>query len=64
MLAFATMTRNLGVKERVDGTGSCAPPDWMAGRSIVMVGLMGAGKTVIGRRLAARLGLPFRDADD
>ncbi|MDR3537025.1 MAG: 3-dehydroquinate synthase, partial [Acetobacteraceae bacterium] len=33
------------------------------GRSIVLVGLMGAGKTSIGRRLAARLGLPFRDAD-
>ena len=29
-----------------------------------MVGLMGAGKTAIGRRLAARLGLPFVDADD
>lgn len=32
-------------------------------RSIVLVGLMGAGKSSIGRRLAARLGLPFRDAD-
>lgn len=32
-------------------------------RSIVLVGLMGAGKTTIGRRLAARLGLPFVDAD-
>jgi shikimate kinase len=32
--------------------------------TIVMVGLMGAGKTSIGRRLAARLGLPFVDADD
>ncbi len=32
-------------------------------RSIVLVGLMGAGKTTIGRRLAAKLGLPFRDAD-
>ena len=32
--------------------------------TIVMVGLMGAGKTAIGRRLAARLGLPFVDADD
>jgi len=31
---------------------------------IVLVGLMGAGKTSIGRRLAARLGLPFSDADD
>jgi shikimate kinase/3-dehydroquinate synthase len=35
----------------------------LAGRSIVLVGLMGAGKTSIGRRLAARLGLAFRDAD-
>ena len=33
------------------------------GRSIVLVGLMGAGKTSIGRRLAARLDLPFTDAD-
>lgn len=32
-------------------------------RSVVLVGLMGAGKTTIGRRLAGRLGLPFRDAD-
>lgn len=33
-------------------------------RSIVLVGLMGAGKTKIGRRLAARLGLPFFDSDE
>lgn len=33
------------------------------GRSIVLVGLMGAGKSAIGRRLAARLGMPFRDSD-
>ena len=32
-------------------------------RPIVLVGMMGAGKSSIGRRLAARLGLPFRDAD-
>ncbi len=32
-------------------------------RSIVLVGLMGAGKTAIGKRLAAALGLPFHDAD-
>ena len=32
-------------------------------RTLVLVGLMGAGKTAIGRRLAARLGLPFADAD-
>lgn len=32
-------------------------------RSIVLVGLMGAGKSKIGRRLASRLGLPFFDSD-
>ena len=32
-------------------------------RSLVLVGLMGAGKSTIGRRLANRLGLPFKDAD-
>ena len=32
-------------------------------KSIVLIGLMGAGKSAIGRRLAARLGLPFIDAD-
>ncbi len=31
--------------------------------SIVFVGSMGAGKSTIGRRLAARLGMPFVDAD-
>src|SRR6185437_15253406 len=35
----------------------------LAGRSVVLVGMMGAGKSTIGRRLAARLGLPFFDAD-
>lgn len=33
-------------------------------RSIVLVGLMGAGKSTVGRRLAKRLGLPFADSDD
>src|SRR3954449_8464929 len=32
-------------------------------RSVVLVGMMGAGKSTIGRRLAARLHLPFQDAD-
>ena len=32
-------------------------------RSLVLVGMMGAGKTSIGRRLSARLGLDFVDAD-
>jgi len=33
-------------------------------KSIVLVGLPGAGKTTIGRRLAARLRLPFQDSDE
>ena len=35
----------------------------LGARSIVLVGMMGAGKTSLGRRLAARLGLAFADAD-
>ena len=34
-----------------------------SGKPIVLVGLMGAGKTTVGRRLAQRLALPFVDAD-
>lgn len=33
-------------------------------RSIVLVGMMGAGKSSVGRKLAARLALPFVDADN
>jgi len=32
-------------------------------RSVVLVGMMGVGKSSIGRRLASRLGIPFVDAD-
>ena len=32
-------------------------------RTIALVGLMGVGKTSVGKRLASVLGLPFRDAD-
>jgi shikimate kinase/3-dehydroquinate synthase len=35
----------------------------LSGRSVVLVGMMGAGKTSVGTRLAAKLGLPFVDAD-
>ena len=41
-----------------------APPlRWRPDRTIVLVGLMGAGKSSVGRRLATRLGVAFRDAD-
>jgi len=32
-------------------------------KTLVLVGMMGAGKTSVGRRLASVLGVPFRDAD-
>jgi shikimate kinase len=35
----------------------------LGARSIVLVGMMGAGKSTIGRRLSSRLHLPFLDAD-
>jgi shikimate kinase len=38
-------------------------PTFRPGRSIALIGLMGAGKTSVGRRLAKRLHLPFVDAD-
>ena len=36
----------------------------LADKSVVLVGLMGCGKSAIGRRLAAALDLPFTDADE
>jgi shikimate kinase/3-dehydroquinate synthase len=66
------MTRNIAALRAPQGTGvrtgitaeiASEVPAALVGRSLVLVGLMGAGKTSIGRRLAARLGLPFRDAD-
>lgn len=52
------------------GPGRASPPAEMTAsippkipKTIVLIGMMGAGKSCIGRRLAARLGLPFTDAD-
>jgi shikimate kinase len=42
---------------------AAAVRDFVPRRTIVLVGLMGAGKTRIGRRIAARLELPFVDSD-
>ena len=39
------------------------PPPFRPDRTIALVGLMGVGKTSVGRRLAEALDLPFRDAD-
>jgi shikimate kinase len=39
------------------------PLDLQIDRPVALVGMMGAGKTTVGRRLAAALDLPFHDAD-
>ena len=48
--------------------GVASPPEAIIAealgrRSIVLVGMMGSGKSSIGRRVALRLGMPFVDAD-
>jgi len=64
VLALAIVSRNtaFGVASAVALAEPILPPA-PPPRSVVLVGLPGAGKTAIGRRLAARLGLPFVDAD-
>jgi shikimate kinase len=48
-----------GLERIMDASSPLSPP-----RTVALVGLMGAGKSAIGKRLAHRLGLPFVDADD
>ena len=53
--------------EAPDPAAAAVPPDdapRLRARTIALVGLMGVGKTSVGKRLAATLGLPFRDADE
>lgn len=53
-----------GAGQKPDGNGlENAVIRGLGARSIVLVGMMGAGKSSIGRRLAGRLGVPFVDAD-
>jgi shikimate kinase len=55
-----------GLKSKLSRRGSnniAALKQELGARSVVLIGLMGAGKTAIGRLLAKRLQLPFVDAD-
>lgn len=51
------------VQTRAKARSEAPATAFVPNRTIVLVGLMGAGKTNIGRRLAARLNLPFFDSD-
>lgn len=53
-------------QETSDLAGNCSPRDdenTQLHKTVVMVGMMGAGKTAVGRALAARLNVPFLDSD-
>jgi len=51
------------MKKNISRSGLELVRSKLGSKSIVMIGLMGAGKTTVGRRLAQRLELPFVDAD-
>ena len=46
-----------------DRAQTASTPAPRLARTLVLVGLMGAGKTSVGKRLAALLGVPFIDSD-
>ncbi|MEX0301227.1 MAG: shikimate kinase [Leisingera sp.] len=50
-------------KEQSSGQKAAGPVPGKLKKTIVMVGMMGAGKTAVGRALAARLNVPFLDSD-
>ncbi len=55
---------DIATQNDADAQASIAAVRVLLGRrSIVLVGMMGVGKSSVGRRLAARLGIPFVDAD-
>ena len=72
MLGMPLMSETIPMSGRPAGQGAAGERrvpeervrERLGRRAVVLVGLMGAGKSTVGRRLAARLGLVFRDADD
>lgn len=58
------LTGQRGFLTIMSGQPAIAASETRSGQSLVLVGLMGAGKSTVGRRLATRLGRDFVDADD
>jgi len=52
-----------GVAQEVANRSEAAVVAALGRRSVVLVGMMGAGKSSVGRRVALRLSIPFVDAD-
>lgn len=57
------VTATLATAADADATEGTRLRALLGDRCVVLVGMMGAGKSSVGRRLAHRLGLPFSDAD-
>lgn len=51
-----------GIEHSID-RNSAARTGYRLNKTVVMVGMMGAGKTAVGRSVAAKLGVPFLDSD-
>jgi shikimate kinase len=58
-----TETMVLGTTQQLASPPEAIIAEALGRRSIVLVGMMGSGKSSIGRRVALRLGMPFVDAD-
>jgi shikimate kinase len=54
---------DIAVQKATGQSAAAAVVSRLGDRSIVLIGMMGVGKSSIGRRLGARLGIPFVDAD-
>lgn len=63
MTGTSTMAVSSATPASLSESTPTSPADAGLTRPLVLVGLMGAGKSSIGRRLAAKLGVPFADAD-
>ncbi len=53
----------IGGGMRKQGKGEVPVTGWRLKRTVVLVGMMGSGKTAIGKALALKLGVPFLDSD-
>ncbi|SEW16742.1 shikimate kinase [Aliiroseovarius sediminilitoris] len=61
-MAFSVRSRHSGKKSEFGQVGAVLP--FKLKKSIVMVGMMGAGKTAVGQAVANRLHVPFLDSDE
>ena len=58
-----TVMTDIAAQKSASSGAPAAIVSRLGDRSIVLIGMMGVGKSSIGRRLGARLGIPFIDAD-